>query len=235
MSDRTLVLLHSPLVGALTWRPVAEALRTRRRRVLVPSLSPVFTGPGPYRPAFAAAAAAAVRDHGADEAVLVGHSGAGTHLPEITAALEGAGTAVVGAIHVDASLPHPGRSWSESAPAELRDRVRAMAVDGVLPPWHEWFPAGTLEELLPDPDLLTRFRADVPSLPLSYLDEVAPPGPAPEPAAYLRLSPVYEPQAQEAERAGWPTTRLDTHHLAPLTEPGTVAAALVDLLEILEG
>ncbi|MFE3460768.1 hypothetical protein ACFXKD_24775 [Nocardiopsis aegyptia] len=230
MSDPVLVLLHSPLVGALTWEPVADVLRADGRRVVVPSLVSALSGPGPYRPAYASAAARSVAGEDARTVVLVGHSAAGTHLPEVAAALEEAGTEVVGAVHADASLPHPGRSWSEAAPRDLRDLVRAMARDGFLPPWHTWFPDGTLEALLPDPDLRERFRADVPSVPAAYLEETAPDLPDPDHTAYLQLSAAYQDRGGEAARVGRPTRRLDLHHLAPLTHPEAVAAALADLL-----
>ena len=39
-----LVLVHSPLVGPLTWEPVAERLRSAGRMVVVPSLAGVTDG-----------------------------------------------------------------------------------------------------------------------------------------------------------------------------------------------
>jgi hypothetical protein len=235
MPGPVLVLLHSPFVDAPTWRPVADALAARGRRVAVPSMASVFAGPGPYRPGYAAAAARAVPDDAAGSAVLVAHSGAGSHVPEVAAALEAAGTAVAGAVYADAGLPHPGRAWSAQAPAELRDHVLGMASDGVLPPWHTWFPDGTLEALLPDAGQREDFRArtDAVRVPTAYLEEPAAALPEPGPAAYAVLSAAYAERGEEAERAGLPTRRLDLHHLAPLTHPDTVAGVLDELVAAL--
>jgi len=65
--------------------------------------------------------------------------------------------------------------------------------------------------------------------------ETYPPAPGwPEapgaPGAYLRLSEAYEDQAARAAELGWPVTRLDSHHLALLTEPAGVAEAISELL-----
>ena len=46
-----------------------------------------------------------------------------------------------------AILPQPGRSWFDTAPADQGAQLRALAVDGLLPPYDEWFPPGVLEEL----------------------------------------------------------------------------------------
>jgi hypothetical protein len=42
----------------------------------------------------------------------------------------------------------------ETAPPELADQLRAMATDGWLPPWSDWWGADDLTELLPDPGAL---------------------------------------------------------------------------------
>jgi hypothetical protein len=62
--------------------------------------------------------------------------------------------------------------------------------------------------------------------------EVHPPAPRwpGPPAAYLQLSEAYEDQAARARELGWPVARQLSHHLALLTEPGLVAAALCELL-----
>src|SRR5919198_5039065 len=77
-----LVLLHSPLVGPLTWQPAATSLRAAGYRVAVPSLTGVLdTGP-PYYPKLAGRAAETIRQANPTGAVaLIGHSGAGALLP----------------------------------------------------------------------------------------------------------------------------------------------------------
>lgn len=231
-SETTLVLLHSPLVGPASWEPVAEVLRARGRAVVAPSLAAVFDGPGPHLPGLVATAATAAAEAGGP-LVLVAHSGAGVLLPAVAAAL--ADAPVRGLVYADALLPEPGRSWFDTAPPELAQRLRDLAEDGVLPPWDEWFPAGAVAGLLPDESQRARFRAGLPRLPLSYFEEPAPvvdaSAPSP-PAGYLQLSEGYTEQAARAERDGWPVVRRAAHHLAPLTEPGMVAEELTRLAEI---
>jgi hypothetical protein len=44
------------------------------------------------------------------------------------------------------------------------------AVDGYLPPWHLWWPPGTLERLLPDNEERALLIEEVPRLPRSFYD-----------------------------------------------------------------
>jgi hypothetical protein len=63
-------------------------------------------------------------------------------------------------------------------------------------------------------------------------EEVHPPAPGwpAAPAAYLLLSEAYQDEADRARELGWPVTERPSHHLALLTDPGPVAAALHDLI-----
>jgi hypothetical protein len=224
------VLVHSPLVGPLTWEPTAELLRTRRLGVTLPSLAGVLEGGPPYYPKLAARVAESLRGRGDGERLLlVGHSGAGALLPSAAAACGGVVEAV---LYVDALLPHPGASWLATAPPPLRERLLALVEDGRLPPWHEWFPPGTLDPLLPDPDLRARFVAELPRVPWGYFEEPAPDVPdQPGRCAYLQLSAAYQAAADEAARRGWPTRRVAADHLAPLTRPALVVEHLLELVE----
>lgn len=53
-------------------------------------------------------------------------------------------------------------------------------------------------------------------------------------AAYLRLSEAYDEPAGQARALGWPVTDLDSHHLAPFTDPADVTDALLGLLARLD-
>jgi hypothetical protein len=225
-----LVLIHSPLVGPLTWQPAAERLRARGLTVVVPSLAGAADSGPPYYPRLAARVAEAVRAARPEGSlVLVGHSGAGPLLPAVAAACGGEAGA---AVFVDAGLPHPGASWLETAPSALGEHLRRLAAGGRLPPWNEWFPPEALTPLLPDPDQRARFVAELPRLPVGYLEEPAPPGAAPaRRCAYLQLSAPYGPAADEAKRRGWPTLREEGDHLAPLTRPAWIAGRLTVLVD----
>jgi hypothetical protein len=220
-----LTLVHSPLVGPAIWETLAQALRTRDHEVVVPDLTATLSGGPPYCSRQVAAIAEAV---GQRWTVLVAHSGAGPLLAATRSALDDSH----GYVFVDAGLPTPGMSWFESAPAELAAQLRDMARDGWLPPWSQWWPLQALEELLPDPELRTRFAAASPRLPLAMFEEVLPPAPTwpDRPCAYLRLSDAYRDPADRAPALGWPIIELASHHLAVLTDPELVVERLLELI-----
>jgi hypothetical protein len=196
----TLTLIHSPLVGPTTWKPTAEVLRRNGYRVHTPTMA--VTAP-PYHHNLATA----IPD---EPAVLVVHSGAGALVPAIRQAKA--------AIFVDALLPHPGRSWFDTAPPEAQAQLRGLAADGVLPPWHEWFPGEAMPEAL--------VKSEIPRLPLTYFEERSPQA-DPVPSAYIRLSEAYDAAADEAGRRGWWVHRENAHHLAMLTDPDRIADLIV--------
>ncbi|MDS1268953.1 hypothetical protein RIF23_01450 [Lipingzhangella sp. LS1_29] len=229
-----LVLVHSPLVGPTSWEPVAETLRGRGHRVVVPDLLPALRDSGPYYPRIARTVATGIDAHGADtveEVALVAHSGAGALVPAIAAAAQSTVTVPV-SVFVDALLPHPGRSWFDTVPPELGSQLLDRATDGFLPPWPEWFPPGAVAGLLPEAEMRSRFLAEVPRLPVDYTTEVPPDcaDPDPDRCAYLQLSEAYTAEANQVAAAGWAVRHHDAHHLAILTDPESVASAIVELV-----
>lgn len=212
-----LVLLHSPLVGSGTWDALAPPLRARNHEVVVPDLVPIMQGASPYYARLARAAADAM-DASNGKSILVVHSGAGALVPAIATL-----TPIAGAIFVDALLPHPGKTWFDTAPESLNARIRSLARDGVLPPWHRWWPEAGLRALLPAPGMFEAFANALQPLPLAYFEERAPPDTLRTPSAYLQLGPMNASEADWAQAQGWPVTRLPLHHLAMLTHPDKVA------------
>ena len=214
---RTVVLLHSPLVGPLTWQAVARRLRANGRDVIVPDLSDAVRAGPPHEPALVSAVADAVGD---GPFVLVGHSAAGPLLPAI-----GDRIGAEALVYVDARLAHRRRP-------ELDDLAR----DGMLPPWNEWFPAAELAAILPDPAVRSAFVSELRPVPLSFYDPppAAPALPAPPAwtgtAGYLLLSEAYRPIAEQAAAAGQTVVEALDHHLAMLTAPDAVTAALEPFL-----
>jgi pimeloyl-ACP methyl ester carboxylesterase len=217
----TLLFVHSPVVGPSTWTYTAEVLREKGFGCVVPDLTTVATMCGPYYPKYAMAAAAAV-DEETGPVVVVGHSAAGALLPAMADVV---GERVRGAVFVDAMLPQPGRSWFDTAPHGLEAQLRGLADNGLLPPWHEWFPPGALAGLVPDPVRRRRLVAEIPRLPLAYFDEPAPPARFAESVAcaFLRLGPPFDPAADKAQRLGWWVARRDWDHLRMLSAPDAVA------------
>jgi hypothetical protein len=220
-------LLPSPFQGASAWGPCGEALAARGQAANVIDLREAFADVDASYDSVARAAAARI----GEGAILVAHSGAGGLAPAVQAA---AGDRVQAVIFVDALMPHPGRSWFDTAPAALTARLRADARDGRVPPWPAWLPEGALARLLPAPSMRERFIADAPVAPLTYLQAPAPALAAWPPrlgCAYIQLSDGYQAEAGMARSLGWPVERLDLNHLAILTAPETVGEAIIDLVD----
>ena len=221
-----LLLVHSPLVGRVTWDLVAADLAGRGYQVGVPDLTGTVAAGPPY---CAAQAGVIAREAAGQPVILIGHSGAGPLLAAAGELIDD----VRGYVFVDAGLPTPGRAWMETVPPELAAQLRGMAdAEGWLPPWSRWWGDEALAELLPDLDTRRRFAAGCPRLPLAMFEEVHPPAPRwpAAPGAYLRLSEAYEDEAARARELGWPVAELISHHLALLTDPGPVAASLRELI-----
>lgn len=225
-------LIHSPLVGPMTWRGCAAELERRGHHVAIPSLAGVFEQGGTdfYGRLTRRAAEAVNVAQPAEPVVLVAHRGAGSLLRAIGALLD---SSVAGAIFVDAMLPHPGASFLDTAPPVVAEQLVGLARDGRLPAWDRWFPLGVLDALLPDAEVREAFTADLSEVPLAYFEEPVPKAEAWGliPCAYLRLSPPYEEAAGQAEHLGWPVVRLDADHLAMVTQPEVVACHLEALIE----
>jgi len=224
----TLLFVHSPVAGPSTWIYTAEVLQQNGFDCKVPDLTGVATTAPPYYSKYASAAAAAV-DTGVDSVVLVGHSAAGALLPAIA---EAVGDRTTGAVFVDAMLPQPGRSWFDTAPPGLEAQMRGLAVDGMLPPYHEWFPPGALADWVPDPQRRRRLIAEIPRMPVAYFDEPAPPTRFTESVAcaFVRLGAPFDAAADKAERLGWWVARRDWDHLRMLSDPHAVADLVVQAI-----
>jgi hypothetical protein len=217
------VLVHSPLVGPVTWSWVAEELQERGHRVVVPSLKQAGLSGG-----WQACVGTVVQAVPVDEpAVLVGHSGAGPLLPVIADRMRPSPTRLV---FVDAGVP-PSTGDAPLVPDEFLDFLGTLARDGVLPKWSEWFGAGTMEALIPDRGRRAAVLAELSELPLSYFD-----GRVPMPSewsrtqgAYVLLSDAYRADASRAASHGWPVIELPGAHLDIVTRPAEVADAVLDL------
>jgi hypothetical protein len=213
------VLVHSPVTGPSTWRWVAAELTARGHGVSVPAVPAVRRWQE-----FADSVARQV-EHG-EHAVLVGHSGAGPLLPQIAARIGGGPL-----IFVDADIP-PDTGEASLMPAEILAELRAMAVDGMLPPWSEWFGPTAMQELVPDAGRRAVIEAELPRLPLSYF-EARVPVPTSWVAAgggYVLLSDeAYGDQAAASAARGWPVIRLPGRHLDIVTRPEPIAAAIAEV------
>jgi hypothetical protein len=119
MPARRFVLLASPLLGPMTWQAVAAELARRGRTATAPAWPPLSRIVEGFYEALATGLAEALGTS-SERLLLVAHSGAGALMPGVVDRLAGR---VAGVILVDAILPHRGRSWFDTAPSEMRERL----------------------------------------------------------------------------------------------------------------
>jgi hypothetical protein len=143
-SDAELVALHGPDGPAV----VGASVLARRHG----------SGDGSLRP----------RSHG--PAVIVGHSGAGPLLPLIASTVVPPPWQLV---FVDAGLP-PIRGDATVVPDQFLGALRALAHDGVLPKWSEWFGPTAMEELISNEERRAAIVAELREVPLSYFAAAVP-------------------------------------------------------------
>lgn len=223
----TVVLVHSPFLGPASLRPLADALTARGVAAVVPQIVPNVLNPPVHQQLIGTFADATADEEIEGPLVLVGHSGIGALLPALADEMD---TAVTCLVHLDAVLPSPGLSWRDTAPPELYSRLRAMARDGVLPPWPRWWDETDLATLVPDAELRERILGEASEVPLGFLKEARPSVPWTGPVGYLALSAAYHAERDIAAGLGWPVRTVDGTHLSAATEPDLVATALLDLL-----
>ncbi len=227
-SPITAVLVHSPFLGPASLRPLADALAAHGHPAVLLDLRPSVVS-APVHQVLVGSFADAMSEL-ADEAgrfVLIGHSGAGPLLPAFADALE---DTVTGLVFVDAGLPTPGRSWRDTVPAELYAHLKSASREGRLPRWHRWFSPDPLADLVTDERLRAEIADEAPEVPVAYLKEPRPQVEWAGPAGYVALSDAYAADLAAATGLGWPVRRLDSHHLAPATDPDPVAVAVLEVL-----
>lgn len=234
MPDPTFVLLHSPLVGPASWRPVHDAIHLEGFQVATPRIEDRVA---PYWRSYVDSAIEALRalveEEEADEVVLVPHSGAGTLAAAIAAESP---IPIAGIVFVDAALPEDG--WTrlqemETHDAEFAREIRRELEGGLrAPAWTDEL----LAALIPDEDRRVALLAEVQPRGLDFFEEPIP-APSWPPSgrrphcAYLQLSSHYAAVAQEAEALGWPVGRIDAGHFHALVAPEVVGAVVLRLYE----
>ncbi|MBI4641234.1 MAG: alpha/beta hydrolase [Candidatus Tectomicrobia bacterium] len=224
------VLIHSPLVGPLTWSLVADELQRRGIQVVVPTL---FTDPKvgpPYWKQHVNAVARALEPVSLDQPlILVGHSGAGVLLPAIRQTTD---RLVAAYVLVDADIPKNGASRLDLfEPPEAADQFRQTASNGFLPIWSE----DALRQVIEDVGLRQRFVTELRPLPLAVYEEPIPVFNSWPDAScgYMRFTSTssYEGSGRQAQRKGWTYVEIEGRHFHMLVGPRTVAHALVNLAE----
>jgi hypothetical protein len=221
------MLIHSPLVGPLTWTLVADQMRQRGLDVIVPFLRDSTDSAKPFWKQHAACAAAALTQIPKNSSItLVAHSGAGPLLPAIRQSLARPINAYV---FVDAGIPRNGATrldllkaedpaWAAQFQAELERGAR-------FPSWS----FDDLQAIIPDESLRRQMVAEIRPRRLDFFTEPIPvfDGWPDAPCVYIRFSAPYEKPAAQARQAGWPTYELEAGHFHMLVDPVTVTDLLV--------
>jgi hypothetical protein len=221
--DAAYVLVHSLLLGPLTWAPVAADLSASGTATAVPSLIDVTDADDPpFWPRVTDAVNDAVDRLPADQPiVVVAHSNAGLLVPVI---VEAARRPVAGCLFVDARLPDRTGPSPAATPERLAHLRAQVANDGRLPPWTTWWDEEDVARLFPDRETRAAVSAEQPRLPLSYYEQQipVPEGWDAQPCGYLLFGPPYEPVANEAAARGWAVERVPGLHLHQLVDPAGV-------------
>jgi hypothetical protein len=232
----TFVLIHSPIVGPVAWSAVAEELRIRGVKAIVPDLTYDLVPKQLFWELHANSVARAIRSIPENEAlILTGHSGAGVLLPAVR---QISGRTVAGYILVDADIPEDGVSRLELLGRELPEVAegvhQALSAGEMLPAWSD----ADLEEVIPDPGVRRRVLAELRPHPVAFMEEAIPvfEGWPDAPYGYLSFKGTgsYGEAVKRAKREGWAYAELEGAHFHVLVDPSGVAEALVWLAEQLQ-
>ncbi len=215
----TYVLVHAPMVGPTTWRPVAHELERRGEHALVP---PLLGRAWRGTPVWRQHVEAVVESIGEPGTFLVGHSGAGPLLPLVAEQRD-----VAGMLFVDAfpSQRVPVRDVLSTRPAPNGR--------GLVPAWAD---DETLRDLIPDEGLRRRCVAEMAGLPEEYFTEVIPePTNAAVACGLLLFSEAYRVAAEDMRRLEAPVREIRGGHFHMLVDPVGVADAIIGLAREIRG
>ena len=226
--DNVYVLIHSPLVGGLTWTLVANQMKQRDLKVIVPILSDTPGSKEPFWKQHTESVLEALAQIPMSQSItLVGHSGAGPLLPVIRQSLANPVNAYV---FVDASVPRDGASrldlmkaedlaWAEQFQEELEQGNR-------YPTWN----FDGLSEVIPDEALRRQMLAEIRPRSLPFFAESIPvfSGWPDAPCIYIRFSAPYLKVADKAKEGGWPVYELEAGQFHMLVDEIAVTDLIVE-------
>ena len=226
--DNLFVLIHSPLVGPLTWKLVANRMKKRDIKGIVPILSDKPDSNQPFWLQHTESVLHALAHIPEGQPVtLVGHSGAGPLLPAIRQSLA---NPVHAYVFVDASVPRDGASrldlmkaegpeWAEQFQQELEHGSR-------YPTWD----FEDLSEVIPDETLRRQMLAEMRPRALSFFTEPIPvfSGWPDAPCTYIQFSAPYQSVAARAQEDGWPVYELEAGHFHMLVDEAAVTDLIVE-------
>jgi hypothetical protein len=222
------VLIHSPLVGPLTWKLVADVMHQRHLDVIIPTLEDSPDSKEPFWKQHADSVSQALQHIPEDTPVtLVAHSGAGPLLPVIRGSIP---NPVHAYVFVDAGLPGEEATRLSLMQSEESDWARQfqgyLEGGGVFPNWS----SDDLREIIPDESLREQMVSEIQPRALDFFTEPIPGLKAWPDAAcvYILFSEPYQRAAAQARQLGWPTYELEAGHFHMLVDPKAVAELVVN-------
>ena len=221
------VLVHSPLVGGLTWILVAREMEQRGLDVIVPLL---LDTPGSKVPLWKQHTESVQRMLAhipeSQSITLVGHSGAGPLLPATRQSIPNSVDAYV---FVDASLPRDSASRLDLMKAEDPDWAEGfqqhLERGGHYPDWS----ADDLREVIPDESLRRQTVAEMRPRGLSFFSEPIPvfQGWPDAPCVFILFSAPDQKAAARAKEEGWPVYEMEAGHFHMLVDKTAVTDLIV--------
>jgi pimeloyl-ACP methyl ester carboxylesterase len=222
------VLIHSPLVGPLTWSLVAHQMRQRSLDVIVPVLKDSPDSGKPYWEQHAESVSQALAHIPKDTFVtLVAHSGAGPILPALRESLANPVRAYV---FVDAGIPLDDATRLDLMQSEESDWTKQfqeyLEGGGRFPNWS----FEDLQDIISDEVLRRQMVAEIQSRDLDFFTQPIPvfEGWPDAPCVYILFSPPYQRAAVQARELGWPTYELEAGHFHMLVDPATVTNIILE-------
>jgi pimeloyl-ACP methyl ester carboxylesterase len=226
--DMLYVLIHSPLVGPLTWSLVAKEMRQRGLDVIVPALEDSSDSKEPFWKQHADSVAQALAHIPTETSLtLVAHSGAGPLLPAIRQSLA---NPVHAYVFVDAGIPRDWASRLDLMKSEDPEWAvqfqEELARGDPFPTWS----FDDLREVIPDEGLRQQMVVEIRPRGLSFFIESIPvfDGWPDAPCVYIQFGAPYEQPAIQARQAGWQVHQLEAGHFHMLVDPKTVADLIID-------
>lgn len=229
------VLIHSPLVGPLTWKLVAEEMGRRDIEVIVPTLVDTPDSEEPYWKQHAESVSLALAQVPQDTSLtLVAHSGTGPLLPAIREALP---NPVHAYVFVDAGIPQDGATRLDLMQSEASDWAKEfqeyLEGGGYFPNWS----MEDLKDILPDDELRAQMVAEIHPRALNFFTEPIPvfDGWPDAPCVYILFSEPYKRAAVQARESGWPTYELEAGHFHMLVDANGVTDLILEGVNRLMG
>ena len=227
----TYALIHSPLVGPLTWELVCHEMEKRGIEALVPTLSDHPNSTQPFWQQHAESLAESlIRTPQNQSIVLVAHSGAGPLLPIMRRSMS---HSIEAYVFVDAGIPRNNSSRIDlmrSEDQQWTEQFHQALLHGErFPIWNE----DDLQEVIPDDALRRRMVAEINPRSLPFFTEPIPvfAGWPDAPCAYIKFSDAYDWDFEQAKQANWLVREVNAGHFHMLVDPLFVTNMIVDTVQ----